>query len=64
MSHAHCGRDAQDLMWIPRASLWRLILLQQPDGHWELCQGVAGALGVQDGQPGAEDHLTGAQPRI
>ena len=28
----------QDFMWTDRASIWRLILAQQPDGRWDLSQ--------------------------
>ena len=28
----------QDAKWMPRSRLWRLILLQQKDGHWDLTQ--------------------------
>lgn len=30
--------------WLPRARLWRLILLQHPDGYWDASEGVALAL--------------------
>ena len=33
---------------MPRARLWRFILLRQADGHWEMCQGLAGALQAKE----------------
>lgn len=27
--------------WLRRARLWRFILLQQPQGYWDCCQGLA-----------------------
>ena len=41
------GNMAADDRWMARARLWRLILLQAADGHWELCDDVALAVQAQ-----------------
>ena len=47
----------QDKKWMPKARLWRFILLQQPDGHFKPTKGLATALfaqtaGSNDGEEG------------
>lgn len=50
----------QDRKWVPKARLWRFILLQQGDGHFKPTKGLATAVFAQrddDGEEGEALHF-------